>query len=173
MRVLEQAWSRGGAFKSIAEEYIRLQQAENSVEEYQQIQKLSTTVKNNSAALLILSDFALKARLWGETRRHLEALLQDQPSASTYTRLAELEDAEKDDMAAADHWRRARNSAIGDKVWICSNCRGQSAKWSSYCDSCDAFGSLEWRHPDVVPSALQSDQERAVKLIEKPGAISA
>ena len=26
LRVLEQAWSRGGAFKSIAEEYIRLQQ---------------------------------------------------------------------------------------------------------------------------------------------------
>ena len=167
LRVLEQAWNRGGAFKSLAEEYIRLEQATNPVDEYKLVKKLTAVSKSDPDALLILSGFAFEARLWGETRRHLEAFQEVLPSENANKLLAELEDMENDNTAAVDQWRQAAASAAGGKVWVCTECHDQFVEWKSCCDSCDSFGLLKWKRPADSPSTLAIDQKKVIPLLKK------
>ena len=125
MRVLEQAWSWGGAFKPVAEEYILLEQVMNPVDEYKLVKKLTAVSKNDPDALLVLSEFAFEARLWGETRRHLEAFQEILPSENANKLLAALEDVENDNTAAVDQWWQAATTVAGGKVWVCTECHNQ------------------------------------------------
>ena len=167
LRVLEQAWSWGGAFKPVAEEYIRLEQAINPGDEYKLVKKLTAVSKNDPDALLILSEFAFEARLWGETRRHLEAFQEVFPSENANKLLEVLEDVENDNTAAVDQWWQAAATAAGDKVWICTECHNQFIEWKSCCDSCNSFGLFKWQRLVDAPSTLVIEQQKVIPLLNK------
>ena len=164
LRVLEQSWERSRHPSSVAT-YLEVMQPGDSLDQYKMVQKFVSTEAENADALLILAEFALKAQLWGEVRRHLESLLQNDAPAAAYRMMAELEELDNGSREQAARWREMANSALGDKVWVCSGCGSQVEEWKTRCGECGAFGSLEWKHPATIPSPIALAGRSAVPLI--------
>jgi HemY protein len=62
--------------------------------------------------------------------------------------MAELEEAEHGDGAAARAWlARAATTAALDPAYVCSACGAESHVWSALCPLCRSFDSLAWRVP--------------------------
>ena len=104
---------------------------------------------------LLLAEYAFKAQLWGEARRHLSSILQDRPTTSSYLLLANIEEGENGNTEAADTWRRSAATAAADKTWICEGCGSHADQWATTCENCGAFGDLRWKAP---PSAMPRGQ---------------
>ena len=74
-------------------------------------------------------------------------------SRSTCRALAQIEEREKGDQAAARRWLDAASSARPDAAWICRQCGTpgdagpESGHWQLICPHCESLDSLEWRHP--------------------------
>ena len=151
LRVLEQSWERNPHPLS-AEAYLETLQLDNPLDRFKAVQKFVSGDAERTEALLLTAEFAFKAQLWGEARRHLESLLQQNPSAAVYRMMAELEELDDGNSDRATRWRDAASGAIGDKVWLCSGCGAQRANWKTRCDECGRFGSFQWRHPCAISS---------------------
>ena len=62
--------------------------------------------------------------------------------------MAELEDAENGDHAAAHAWlARAATSPTLDPAWVCDTCRGETMQWAALCPNCRSFATLQWSGP--------------------------
>ena len=151
LRVLEQSWERN-PHPWLAEAYLDTLQLDDPLDRFKAVQKFVSVDAESTDALLLTAEFALKAGLWGEARRQLESLLQQNPSAAVYRMMAELEELDDGNSDQATRWRDAASSAIGDKVWLCGGCGAQRANWKTRCDECGKFGSSQWRHPFAISS---------------------
>ena len=151
LRVLEQSWERN-PHPSSAEAYLDILQLDDPLDRFKAVQKFVSGGAESTDALLLTAEFALKARLWGEARRQLKSLLQQNPSAAVYRMMAELEELDDGNSDRATRWRDAASGAIGDKVWLCGGCGAQRANWKTRCDECGKFGSSQWRHPGAISS---------------------
>jgi HemY protein len=153
VRALEASW-RTAPHPALAEEYAALFAEETPVARMKQMDRLAAANPDHVESRLAQARVALAARLWGEARRHLEALgarLGDGagPVPPRVCRLmAELEEAQHDDMAAARAWlARAATTPALDPAWVCGACGGETAEWSATCPSCHGFATLAWRVP--------------------------
>jgi HemY protein len=153
VRALEASW-RAAPHPTLAEEYAVLFAEETPVARMKQMDRLAAANPEHVESRLAQARAALAARLWGEARRHLETLgarLGDSaaPVPPRVCRLmAELEEAQHDDMAAARAWlARAASTPALDSAWVCGACGGEAAEWSATCPSCHAFATLTWRVP--------------------------
>jgi HemY protein len=98
-----------------------------------------------------LAAAALAAQLWGEARRHLErAGAHDRPSARVCRLMAELEEAEHGDGAAARAWLARAADAAPDPAYVCRACNTQARDWTALCPNCSDFDTLRWSTPSVV-----------------------
>lgn len=104
---------------------------------------------SQSDSHLILAEVHLKARLWGEARRHLEAAGSNggSPSARVCRMMAEADHAERNDAASAALWLRRAAQGEPDPAWVCENCGTPQNQWVPICPHCDRFDSLTWRAP--------------------------
>ncbi len=169
LRVLEQSWERY-PHPSSAETYLDIVQSSDPLDRYKAVQKFVSGDPESADALLLLAEFALKARLWGEARRQLESLSQKNPTAAVYRMMAELEDLDDGNPDHAKQWREAASRAIGDKVWVCDGCGAQRADWKTRCEECGAFGSYQWRHSCTPSSPNTLVSSSALPLIGNTGA---
>ncbi|MGO8920393.1 MAG: heme biosynthesis protein HemY [Stellaceae bacterium] len=152
-RALEASW-RAAPHPDLAEAWAALFADETPVDRVKQTDRLAAANPDHVESHLAQARAALAARLWGEARRHLEALgakLGDgaAPLSPRVCRLmAELEEAQHENMAAARAWLgRAATTTALDPAWICGACGAESAGWSALCPHCRAFASLAWRLP--------------------------
>ncbi len=75
--------------------------------------------------------------------------------------MAEVEEAERDDHAAAKTWlARAAAAAVPDPAWVCDACGGEAARWTALCGHCRGFATLAWRGPERA-TALRLSHDRA------------
>ena len=55
--------------------------------------------------------------------------------------------------------------APSDRAWRCTACAAQHEAWRSVCESCGAFGTLQWRAPGtfghVLPPETRAELEFA------------
>jgi HemY protein len=102
---------------------------------------------------IALAASSLQARLWGEARRHLApALSADGESAPPRVcrLMAEIEESEHGDMAAAHAWlARAASGEQPGPAWACASCGAESAEWHALCEHCRSFATLAWREADA------------------------
>ncbi len=152
-RALETAW-RAAPHPDLAAAWAALFAEATPVERMKQMARLAAANPEHVESRLALARAALAARLWGEARRHLETLGarpgdNAPPLPPRLCRLmAELEEAEHSDMAAARAWLgRAATTPAPDPAWICGACGGETPQWSATCPACRAFASLDWRLP--------------------------
>ncbi|MDE1903481.1 MAG: heme biosynthesis protein HemY [Alphaproteobacteria bacterium] len=108
-----------------------------------------------------LAEAAIKARLWGEARRHLTEAGIDRADAPPrlYRLMASLEEAEHADGSQARPWlERATRAASPDPAYACNACGFETATWTPLCPRCRSFDQLVWRlrpgDGDIAATAL-------------------
>ena len=162
VRVLEQTWGRTH-YPGVAHEYAAIGASDLPVDRFKALQKL--IADGDADGALLLAEYAFKAQLWGETRRHLSAILRDYPTVSSFHLMADVEEGENGDTEAADTWRRSAETAVADKSWICERCGSHAAEWGTACGNCGAFGDLRWKTPPSAPASGQIEYSGSVPLL--------
>ncbi len=172
-KVLETAWSQA-PHPELAKAYEALFGEERPLQILKRFEALVTRHKDHIESHIALAEAALKARLWGEARRHLgEAGGREDspaPSARICRLMAELEEAEHSDLPAARMWlARATTTAAQDAGYVCAACGGEVGAWSSLCPHCRSFDSIEWRQPGRVPVPRLKEAGEMVPSLPVPG----
>jgi HemY protein len=112
-------------------------------------QQLTAGLPDHPETHLLLARTALDASVFGEARRHLEAVQKaglDQ--RRLWLLLAELEEEDRGGteagrLAQRDALRRAAG-AEPDPTWRCASCHSVQAAWRAACPVCLTPGSLTW-----------------------------
>jgi HemY protein len=127
------------------------------------MQELAQGNPDHLESRLLLAEANLRARLWGEARRHLSLLgARDDagsgeplPPARASLLMAEIEESELQDGARARMWlARAAASAAFDATYVCGKCSTEAQRWVAVCPSCRGFASFSWRVPPRAPRDL-------------------
>lgn len=110
---------------------------------------------------------AISAGRWQEAREHLEALAADHPSARVCRYMAEIEDAEGGDPAAAHEWLKRASDADPDSAWLCDHCGNVVAEWEPVCGRCENFDSFAWNTPPRVVRMDRTDDVADAEIVEE------
>nr|WP_298686769.1 heme biosynthesis HemY N-terminal domain-containing protein [uncultured Dongia sp.] len=158
MRLIEQIWD-SHPHEILGEAYLAAGDNERPLERTQRLERLQKQNPDHPESHRILAEADIAAELWGEARRHIDRLMVIETDAlggfsrSTCRALAQIEEREKGDQAAARRWLDAASSARPDAAWICRQCGTpgdagpESGHWQLICPHCESLDSLEWRHP--------------------------
>lgn len=157
-RLIEKGWApqdgHTGPHPDLGRLYGRAAKAKDAVRELKAYETLEKLAPEDAVTQLLMARAALKAQLWGETRRHLKRaleLLQNNEPTAAYCRLmAELEYGESKDAQASRDWLARATRAAPDEAWVCGECGHADADWSAKCPNCGAFNSFTWKRPSWV-----------------------
>lgn len=161
---LEKGWARA-PHPELAALYRSLKPQEDPLARVKRMEKLAARQPGHAESEFALAQANLEAKLFGEARRHLakSGLAGGAGDAGglagTVTHrgallMAEIEESEHADRAAAAEWLRRAEAAEADPTWICRTCGTQAEEWGAHCPNCKAFDSLEWRSPRRIARAL-------------------
>ena len=144
-RTIEKNWSRM-PHPQLATIYRSVE--DNPLDAFSQLERLCRDDENAAINHLVLAEAALAAKVWGEARRHLMALVtQDNATTYTYRLLAKLEHSESGNDIAAARWLTKAADAPADPVWLCRSCGGAHLSWQATCSHCGTFNTMEWQSP--------------------------
>jgi HemY protein len=147
----------------------------------QRVKRFETLAAQNRDHLeshIAAAGAALRARLWGEARRHLAAAGGRDDNAIASPRvcrmMAALEEAEHQNLSAARIWlARAGATPIQDPAYVCSACGGETASWISICPHCRSFDTIAWRVPGHGPTSQLRTASEMTSSLPIPGGLSA
>ena len=188
-KVLERAWAKG-PHPDLAALYLEAQTAagragKDGIERLKRLGNLTSRRADHPESHLALARAALEARLWGEARRHIKDAaggdgpgdgpgdgLEGMPRESVCRLMADLEEQENNDAAAARAWLTRAAAAPKDPAWVCTNCGAVSPDWSARCGACESFDTLAWQPPPrVLPALLEAPGETAEPAEPAPGTL--
>lgn len=147
--LIERAWAVA-PHPDLASLYWRARGADAGLARAKAAQRLARQNPDHPESHLAIAGAALEARLWGEARRHLGLAGGEAPPARVCRLMAELEESEKGDGAAARAWLVRATLADPDPAWVCAECGHAVADWRIRCDQCDALASFHWQTPPHV-----------------------
>ncbi|QQS10794.1 MAG: tetratricopeptide repeat protein [Rhodospirillales bacterium] len=155
-RTIEKAWATT-PHPDLAQLYLAASGDKDPLKRVQALARLAANHPDEVESHLAQARECLEARLWGEARRHLAAAGAERPEAPTRVcrLMADLEEQEYGDGEKVRRWLARAADAPADRQWRCRNCGGAHDRWQSICDSCAAFGTLEWRQPPPSPQAVK------------------
>ena len=134
--------------------------------------RLRTSAPARMESHLALAQAALEAGLWGEARRYLDAAGGSNPSVRVCRLMAEVEERAQSDQAKVHDWLTRAAHAPADKAWRCSACGAHHEAWRSVCESCGAFGTLQWRAPGTFGHVLPPETRAELEFGGKPAQVS-
>jgi HemY protein len=172
-KVIEVAWA-AAPHPALAAAYEALFATERPLQRLKRFEALAARGKDHVESHIALAEAALKARLWGEARRHLSNAggRDDNPAPSPRVcrLMAELEEAEHADLPAARSWlTRATTTGMQDPAYMCASCGGEVAAWNSICPHCRSFDSIEWRQPGRTPMPRLQAASEMMPSLPVPG----
>jgi len=173
-KVLERAWPRA-PHPDLARVYLDARPTDDPVERLKRLGKLVAGQPDHRESHLVLARAALAAQLWGEARRHLKAAagpggLDGAPGEPVCRLMAELEEAEHGDGAAARAWLTRAAEAPKGPAWVCGSCGALAPRWSARCAACGTFDALAWQPPPRVAPALVEAPAAPTGALIPPGA---
>lgn len=139
-KILAAAW-RVQPHPDVARLYILASGETDPIKRYQALQTLETDSAEKTEVQRALARAALDAKLWGEARRHVQGAVLD---AGFCRLMAELEQSESGNAAAARDWLAKASEADPEPAWICRACASAAREWSALCGHCGDFDSLAW-----------------------------
>jgi HemY protein len=165
VRILEQVWARAPRAELVAL-HARARDCRDDLARVKAAERLAALAPTHPESHLALARACLAARLWGEARRHLAAATSAAGGVATagMARLmADIEDAETGDQAAARLWLARAADAPADAGWACAACGTGHARWQAVCGHCGAFDRIGWTTrtqiaalpPAAAPQPLQ------------------
>ena len=146
-KTIEAAW-RIAPHPDLARAYGALYADESELARVKRFERLAEINPGHVESHVAQGQAALKARLWGEARRHLQAAGSsgDAPPPRLCRLMAEIEEKQNNDLAASRAWlERAANSAAPDPAYACNACGAQTQNWTPLCPHCRRFDALVWR----------------------------
>lgn len=143
-KVIEETWARA-PHPDLAAAYIA--GAMDPLARLRALEKLARTNPDHPETRLALASAAVEAALWGEARRHLEPLVAPaaRPNIRACRLMAEIEERERGDGAAARRWLALAATEATDAAWLCGACHAAHATWAPACPTCGAIATLAWR----------------------------
>jgi HemY protein len=178
-KLIEQVWD-DAPHGALGRAYLEAVGGDSPMDRAQRVQRLVKQNPDHVESHRIAADAALTARLWGEARKHLERLAEQEQaaasqsgglSADTCRRMARLEAGEHGAGSAGERqWLDLATQARGAAEWVCSTCgtpgsAGPEANgWQLCCPRCDAIDSLVWRSG----TGSRVDAALAAPLLDQP-----
>jgi HemY protein len=160
---LEEIWSRSPQGPLVSQ-YMGIRPAADVMAAIPKVERLAGFNSSHPESALALAEASLKASLWGEARKHLKDLIKVEPSALVCRLMAELEEAENQNLTEARDWLRKASVADPDPAWVCASCGHVVGDWDPLCPKCRSFDSLQWR----VPPAIHHMEDAVAGLIKGP-----
>ncbi|MGE5145218.1 MAG: heme biosynthesis protein HemY [Candidatus Eiseniibacteriota bacterium] len=164
-RAIEAAWART-PHPLLAELYLKLDTENDPLRRLKHMETLAALAPDHRESHIAVARAALDAKLWGQARKHLKAAMDQGLTSGTARLMAELEEAEHQDGAAARLWLARAAEAEADPGWLCTECGAQADAWTARCGYCGAFDALDWKSPPRVAAlAPAAAAEAAVKAL--------
>ncbi len=117
---------------------------------------------------LALAQASLDAGLWGEARRHLDTAAGTNPPTRVCRLMAEVEEREQTGPEKVRAWLSRAAVAPADRAWRCTSCGAHHEAWRPVCESCGAFGTLQWRAPGTFGQILPPEATPGEALPTSP-----
>ncbi|HEY2068350.1 MAG TPA: heme biosynthesis HemY N-terminal domain-containing protein [Rhizomicrobium sp.] len=146
--IIEGAWAQA-PHPDLAAVYAAIQPTETIEERATRLVGLAHLARDHFESRVLESEQAVNLGQWREARRILAPLSRGPASARVCALMAEIEQGEHQDAAAAHAWLSRAVRAPRDTDWRCNNCGWNAPHWHAVCGECGAFDSLSWPTPDV------------------------
>ncbi len=169
--VIEAAWAHA-PHPDLAQAYFDARGANDGLERVKTAERLARANPDHRESHLTVAEAALEARLWGEARKHLKVAAGDEPSARICRLMAELEESEHGNAAAAREWLVRASLADPDPAWVCGECGNSVPEWTILCGNCEAFASFAWGTPPHVIRLAAPADEAPKAIAANPGTAS-
>lgn len=164
MKTLERGWALA-PHPDLARLYLEASGENDPLKRIAVIRRLVSQNEDDIESHVALAQVSLEANLWGEARRHLEIAGGSHPSVRICRLMAEVEERAGNDQAKVHDWLARATDAPADRSWRCTACAARHESWRSVCESCGAFGTLQWRAPgtfgQVLPPEVRQELEFA------------
>lgn len=112
-RVIEDTWQRTPD-ATLADLYRALYRDESAPSQLVRMQRLAENKPDHPVSHAAIAEAALRAERWEPARAHLERLVELAPSARVFRMMAELEEKQHNDAAAARRWLERAAAFSGD-----------------------------------------------------------
>lgn len=152
-RTLERTWTLA-PHPDLAALYIKASDEGDALKRVAVVRRLVTHKSDDLESHLALAQVSLDAGLWGEARRHLEAAGGTSPPVRVCRLMADVEERSNAGQDKVHEWLARAAQAPADRSWRCSACGAHHEAWRSVCESCGAFGTLNWRAPGTFGQVL-------------------
>ncbi|MEZ5668229.1 MAG: heme biosynthesis HemY N-terminal domain-containing protein [Alphaproteobacteria bacterium] len=138
----------------------RLYPGETPIGLYKRLTALTKGAPDSSESRLVLARAAAEAGHYDEARGQLDGVDDAVGGARRYRLLAEIEERQTGDSAAARRWLDKAAAFGQQQGWTCADCGHVTQDWHSHCPSCGAFGTIRWHQfgpeqlllpPDLPP----------------------
>lgn len=150
-KLIESAWA-AAPHPDLAAAYAAIHPDEPALDRARRMERLARRAPTHDESRLAVAEAGVAARLWGEARAQLDAVIaaaDGQAPGRAYRLMADVEDGEHGDAAAARDWLRRAAAAPPPPAWICAECGTRHGVWRGRCESCNAFDSLAWRESEA------------------------
>ncbi len=156
LRTLERGWGMT-PHPDLAVLYLKASGENDPLKRIAIVRRLAAQKAEDLESHLALAQASLDAALWGEARRHLQAAGGTSPPVRVCRMMADLEERAQSDRAKVHEWLGRAASAPADRSWRCAACGAQHETWRPVCESCGAFGTLQWRAPGTYGQLLTAE----------------
>ena len=154
-RIIHDTWPRA-PHPELARLYLSMFEAEEPIKRIHRVERLASFNPNHPESRIALAEVALEAELWGKARGHLEFEAGHAPPARVCRLMADLEEAENDDLEAARAWLLKAATAEPDPSWKCTSCGAAWLHWSPICGKCESLGTLDWGTPERARDTIRT-----------------
>jgi HemY protein len=150
--LIEKAWS-ANPHPALVTAWISASGADDALARMKAVDNLAAANRDHRESRIAAAAAAVEAELWGEARARLQPVLDGGGDIRAYRMMARIEEAEKEDLAAAHEWLMKAADAPALEAWVCSNCGAAAPDWGHVCGNCDAIETFRWMRPPRVDPA--------------------
>ncbi len=144
--IVEAAWAQA-PHPDLASAYAAIHPNDDPAARARRMKALVQLNPNHVESRLVAAELAIAQAQWFDARSALEPLTRGFPTARACVLMAEIAQAERSDVTAAQGWLARAARSPRDAQWRCGHCGFVMQDWTSICSNCDAFDSLSWVAP--------------------------
>jgi HemY protein len=144
--IVEAAWAQA-PHPDLSSAYATLHPNDDPSARARRMKALVQLNPNHVESRLVVAEQAIAQAQWFDARSALEPLTRGFPTARACLLMAEIAQAERGDVTAAQGWLARAARSPRDAQWRCGHCGFVMQDWTSICSNCDAFDSLSWVAP--------------------------
>lgn len=163
MKTIERGWSVA-PHPDLVSLYLDASAETEALKRVGVVRRLAGQNPSDIESHLALAQASLDAGLWGEARRHLDTAAGTNPSTRVCRMMAEVEERAQTGQDKVREWLGRATDAPADRAWRCSSCGAHHETWRPVCESCGAFGTLQWRAPGTYGQILPPETSPAMAL---------